>query len=122
MFLVREGLAIADFCFTSVTLLLLSVRVAKYRIVISLHVCASVCLFARTRNSKTARPNLNIFVHVACDRAWLGPPMIALYLLPVLRMTSCFHGRIGRRTDTALCTTLPVAAGEAQAAVGRPPH
>jgi len=43
------------------------------------------------------------------------------FLLPVLWMTLCFHtmGPIGGRTGTALCTSSPVAAGGAQAAVRR---
>jgi len=46
------------------------------------------------------------------------------YILPVLRMTSCFHtmGLIGRWTGTVLCTSFLVAAGGAQAAVGRLAH
>ena len=38
------------------------------------------------------------------------------FVLPILRMTSCFHtlGPIGRRTGTALCTSSPVAADGAR--------
>jgi len=44
------------------------------------------------------------------------------YVLPVLRMTSCFYTMrpIGRQMGTALCTSSPVAAGRMQAALGRP--
>jgi len=43
------------------------------------------------------------------------------YVLPVLRMTSCYSMRpTGGRTDTALCTSSPVAAGGVQTVVGRP--
>ena len=42
----------------------------------------------------------------------------------VLRMMSCFHtmGPIGARMGTVLRTSSPVAAGGAQAAVGRTAH
>jgi len=44
------------------------------------------------------------------------------YVLPVLRMTSCFHtmGPMGGRMGKALCTTSSVAAGGSQAVVSRP--
>ena len=46
------------------------------------------------------------------------------YVLPVLWMTSCCHTMepIGGQTGMVLCTSLPIATGGAQAAVGRPAH
>jgi len=58
---------------------------------------------------------------VAVARSFADDVMIR-YVLPVLRMTPCFHimGPIGGRTDTALCISSPVAAGGSQAVMGRP--
>jgi len=55
--------------------------------------------------------------------AWSSSDGVAIcYVHPVLRMTSCFHttGPTDGQTGTALGTSSPVAAGGAQAAVGRP--
>jgi len=74
-------------------------------IVISQSVCASVCLSVRSHNSKTVRPNLTKFLHVALGRGSVLP-WRRCYMLCTsgLRMTSCFHsmGPIGGRTGTAL--------------------
>jgi len=92
-------------------------------IVISLSVHPSVCLSMCSNNSKTVLPNFTIFVNVAVAVARSSSDGIAIcYILPVSRMTSCFRNMkpIGGRTGTALCTSSQVAAGGAQAAVGRP--
>ena len=88
-------------------------------IVISLTVHLSVC----SDNSKPVRPNFTKFLCmllVAVDR-FSSDGVAIRYVLPVLRMTSCFPtmGPIGGRTGTALCTSSPVAAGGAQVAMGR---
>jgi len=58
---------------------------------VCLFVWLSVCLSARI-TPKPMRPN---FAKFLCMWPWLGPPVMALryvrYVLPVLRMTSCFH-------------------------------
>ena len=72
----------------------------------------------RTHNSKTARPNFTEFFYACCLWQWLDPPLTALryIVLPVLRITSCFHTMepMGGRTGMALCSSpalVDVAAG-----------
>ena len=74
-------------------------------------------------NSKTALPKFTKFyVHFPCGRGSVLLDGIAIcYVLPVLRMTSCFHamGPMGGRTGTALCSSqapVDVAAGRAPTA------
>jgi len=91
--------------------------------VVRLSVCLSVCLSTRITQKPCGRtsPNFLCMLPVAVIR--LSSDGVAIcYVLPVLQMTSCFHamGTIGGRTGTALCTSSPVAASGAQAAVGRP--
>jgi len=78
----------------------------------------SVC----SHNSKTVWPNFaNFLCTLPVAMARSSSDGIAIcYVLPVLQMTLCFHtmGPTGGRTGTALCTSLPVASGGAQAAVG----
>jgi len=68
-------------------------------------VCLSVCLSARI----TRKPHCQtspIFLHVICGRGSIPLDRVAIcYVLPVLRMTSCFHtmGPVGQnQARTAL--------------------
>jgi len=94
----------------------LGLRSIVISLFVRLFVCLSVC---PSHNSKTVRPNFTkFFVHVAmatptavarssCD----GIADTLTYVLPILRMTSCFHtiGPIGGWAGMALCTCSPVA-------------
>jgi len=90
----------------------------------SVGLCLSVCLSVRSHNSKTMLPNFTkFFVHmltVAVARSFSNGGAIC-YVLPVLRVTSCFHimRPVGGRTGTALCSSpapVDVAAGQVRAA------
>jgi len=60
---------------------------------ISVSVCLYFCLSVRSHSSKTTRPNstkLLYLLSMAVARSYTDGDAI-YYVLPVLRMTSCFH-------------------------------
>jgi len=85
----------------------------------SMSVCLSVCLSVRPHNSKTAQPNFTNFsaCNVPVAMASSSSYGVAIRrVLPVLRMTSCFHtvGPVGRIKHVAVFRgvrqiTIPVA-------------
>jgi len=90
----------------------------------SISVCICI-MFVRSHNSKTAWPNFAKFscmLPVAVSRSFYNGVAIR-YVLPVIRMTSCFHtmGPMGGRAVRRCAVPVYVAADRARAAAaGRP--
>ena len=89
----------------------------------SIVMSTSVCLSVRTHNSKTVRTNFTKFLCILpVAMAQSSSDGVGIrYVLPVVRLTSCFHtmGPTGGRTGTELCSSpapADVAAGRARAA------
>jgi len=75
--------------------------------------CLSVFLSARIIQKPRGWSTPNFLCLLSVAMAWSSSDSVLIrYVLPVLWMTSCFHamGPIGGQTDTALCTSSPVAA------------